>query len=146
MLQPKTARKFWSVTTPSLLPFDWDSAALAYLYYRLDTICRGAVTMCDFWHVLHVCFLSLFTFLISYIISLYWFISFQIWGIETGLIRGFSAISLDMSLPLMQRWGSSRLSSSRHDLQTYREHLNSLEWDVVRQIQMISILWIINLN
>ena len=38
--------------------------------------------------------------------------------------------SLDMSLPLMQRWGSSRLSSIRHDLQTYREQLNSLDWDI----------------
>ena len=37
--------------------FDWSSAALAYLYYRLDTVCRGAVTMCGFWYVLHVCFL-----------------------------------------------------------------------------------------
>ena len=34
--------------------FDWGSAALSYLYYRLDTVCRGAVTMCGFWHVLHV--------------------------------------------------------------------------------------------
>ena len=40
--------------------FDWGSAALTYLYYRLDTVCRGAVTMCRFWHVLHVRFLILF--------------------------------------------------------------------------------------
>ena len=37
--------------------FDWSSTTLIYLYYRLDTICRGAVMMCEFWHVLHVCFL-----------------------------------------------------------------------------------------
>ena len=36
--------------------FDWGSAVLAYLYYRLDTIYRGAVTICEFWHILHVCF------------------------------------------------------------------------------------------
>ena len=39
--------------------FDWGSTALAYLYYRLDTVCRGAVTMCGFWHVLHVCLFTL---------------------------------------------------------------------------------------
>lgn len=44
--------------------FDWGSAALAYLYYRLDTVCRGAVTMCGFWHVLHVCLLTFLTFLL----------------------------------------------------------------------------------
>ena len=38
--------------TLSLLIFDWGSAALAYLYYRLDTVYRVVVTM----HVLHVCF------------------------------------------------------------------------------------------
>ena len=43
--------------------FDWGSAALAYLYYRLDTICRGVITMCGFWHVLHVRFFTLFIFL-----------------------------------------------------------------------------------
>ena len=43
--------------------FDWCSAALSDLYYRLDTVCRGAVTMCGFWHVLHVCFFILFIFL-----------------------------------------------------------------------------------
>ena len=37
--------------------FDWGSATLAYLYYRLDTVCRGVVMMCGFWHVLHVRFL-----------------------------------------------------------------------------------------
>ena len=54
--------------------FDWGSAALAYLYYRLDTICRGVVTMCGFWHVLHVCifipfsnFLSLASFSFTYL-------------------------------------------------------------------------------
>ena len=46
----------------------------------------------------------------------------------------------------MQRWGSSRLSSSRYGLQTYGEQLNSLEWDLVRQIQIISISYIANLN
>ena len=40
--------------------FDWGSVALAYLYYRLDTVCRGVVTICGFWHVLHVRFLILF--------------------------------------------------------------------------------------
>ena len=43
--------------------FDWYSAALAYLYYRLDTVCRGTVMMCGFWLVLHVCFLILFRLL-----------------------------------------------------------------------------------
>ena len=43
--------------------FYWGSAALAYLYYRLDTVCRGTVMMCGFWHVLHVCFLILLGFL-----------------------------------------------------------------------------------
>ena len=28
--------------------FDWGSATLSYLYYRLDNVCRGAVTMCGF--------------------------------------------------------------------------------------------------
>ena len=28
--------------------FDWGSVTLAYLYYRLDTVCRGVVTMCGF--------------------------------------------------------------------------------------------------
>ena len=51
--------------------FDWGSITLAYLYYRLDTVYRGAVTRCGFWHVLYVCFLSFLTFFISYIISLY---------------------------------------------------------------------------
>ena len=41
---------------------DWGFAILSYLYYRLDTVCRGAVTMCGFWHVLHVR-LSPFSFL-----------------------------------------------------------------------------------
>ena len=112
--------------------FDWGSTALAYLYYRLDTVCRGTVTMCGFWHFLHVRSFTLFIFLSLASFSLL-ILFFQIWGIEVGLIRGFSAISLDRSLPLMQRWGSSRLSSSRHDLQTYREQLNSLEWDLIRK-------------
>ena len=43
--------------------FDWGSAALAYLYYRLDTVYRGAVTMCGFWHVLHVRSFTIFIFL-----------------------------------------------------------------------------------
>ena len=38
--------------------FDWGSTALTYLSYRLDTVCRGAVMMCGFWHVLHVRSLS----------------------------------------------------------------------------------------
>ena len=38
--------------------------------------------------------------------------------------------SLNRSLPLMQRWGSSSLSSIKHDLQTYQEQLNSLDWDI----------------
>ena len=43
MLQPITARNFLFFTaTLSLLTFDWGSAALAYLYYKLDTVCRGA--------------------------------------------------------------------------------------------------------
>ena len=50
--------------------FDWGSTTLAYLYYRLDTVCRGTVTVCGFWHVLHVCFFILFNFLISYTTSL----------------------------------------------------------------------------
>ena len=40
--------------------FDWGSAVLAYPYYRLDTVCRGAVTMCGFWHVSHVRLFTLF--------------------------------------------------------------------------------------
>ena len=28
--------------------FDWGSTALVYLYYRLNTVYRGAVTMCGF--------------------------------------------------------------------------------------------------
>ena len=48
--------------------FDWSSAALAYLYYRLDTVCRGAVTMYGFLHILHVRFFILFIFRISCII------------------------------------------------------------------------------
>ena len=36
--------------------FDWGSTALVYLYYRLNTVYRGAVTMCGLWHILHVCF------------------------------------------------------------------------------------------
>ena len=36
--------------------FDWDSTALVYLYYRLNIVYRGAVTMCGLWHILHVCF------------------------------------------------------------------------------------------
>ena len=28
--------------------FDWGFAALAYLYYRLDTVCRGTIMMCGF--------------------------------------------------------------------------------------------------
>ena len=43
--------------------FDWGSAALSYLYYRLDTVYRGAVTMCGFWYILHVRFFILFIFL-----------------------------------------------------------------------------------
>ena len=50
---------------------DWGSAALAYLYYRLDIVCRGAVMMCGFWHILYVRFLILSYLLISYIIPLY---------------------------------------------------------------------------
>ena len=46
----------------------------------------------------------------------------------------------------MQRWGSSRLSSSRYGLQTYKEQLNSLEWDLVRKNHIISISQIINLQ
>ena len=36
--------------------FDWGSTALLYLYYRLNTVYRGAVMMCGFWDVLHVYF------------------------------------------------------------------------------------------
>ena len=108
------------------------------IFIRLDTVCRGAVTMCGFWHVLHVCLFTLFIFLASRFVLLI-HSAFQIWGIEVGLIRGFGAISLDRSLPLMQRWGSSRLSSSIHDLHTYREQLNSLEWHLVREIQNVII-------
>ena len=43
--------------------FDWGSMALAYLYYRLDTVYKGAVTMCGLWHILHVRFFILFIFL-----------------------------------------------------------------------------------
>ena len=50
--------------------FNWGSVVLAYLYYRLDTVCRGTVTMCGFWHVLHICSFTLSIFLISSIISL----------------------------------------------------------------------------
>ena len=51
--------------------FDWGSAALAYLYYRLDIVCRGTVTMYGFQHVLHVrIFIPFLTFFISYTISL----------------------------------------------------------------------------
>ena len=54
--------------------FYWGSAALAYLYYRLDTVCKGTVMICGFWHVLYVCisipfstFLSLTLFPFTYL-------------------------------------------------------------------------------
>ena len=37
--------------------FNWGSIAIAYLYYRLDTVYRGVVIMFSFWHILHVRFL-----------------------------------------------------------------------------------------
>ena len=46
-----------------VVTFDWGSVALAYLYYGFDTIYRGVVMMCGFWHVLHVCSFTLFLFL-----------------------------------------------------------------------------------
>ena len=63
--------------------FDWGFAALSYLYYRLDIVCRGAVTMCGFWHVLHVCFFILFIFLsfasFSLLIILFSDVGYQSW-------------------------------------------------------------------
>ena len=54
-----------------VVTFDWGSATLAYLYYRLDTVCRGAVMICGFWHVLHARFLIpfYFSFLASFLFT-----------------------------------------------------------------------------
>ena len=53
----------------------WLAATLAYLYYRFNTVCRGAVIMCGFWHVLYVCFLIpfYFSFLASFLLLIYFF-------------------------------------------------------------------------
>ena len=66
--------------------FDWGSATLAYLYYRLDTVCRGAVMMCGFWHILYVCLftLSYLPYLALFLLLTHF--TFQIWGIEVSLI------------------------------------------------------------
>ena len=90
--------------------------------------------MCDFWHVLYICFSIPFDFLLFCNL-------FLTLPIGSGSLKlDYFKASLNMSLPLMQRWGSSHLSSIRHDLQTYLEHLNSLQWDIQQYDFMAAIM------
>ena len=44
--------------------YDWGSAALSYLYHRMDALVRGAKRLCDIWHAILVGFLHLFSFIL----------------------------------------------------------------------------------